>query len=160
MAPCLGLGPDSAGPHTAASPLQPRPTSWGVRVWTPRGPRGKPVHSSSPLSISTVQRLLCAWPSLGEALVRPRAHPLPTLTGSLSLVPMCMRAQLLSRVLLFVTPPTVAHQAPLSVGFSRQEYWSGLPFPTPGNGTRVSCVSCIGRRILDHSATWEAGGRP
>ena len=28
---------------------------------------------------------------------------------------------------------TVAHQAPLSMGFSRQEYWSGLPFPTPGD---------------------------
>ena len=34
---------------------------------------------------------------------------------------------------LFVTPWTVAYQAPLSVGFSRQEYWSGLPFPSPGD---------------------------
>ena len=34
----------------------------------------------------------------------------------------------LSRVQLFVTPWTVAHQATLSMGFSRQEYWSGLPF--------------------------------
>ena len=32
----------------------------------------------------------------------------------------------------FVTPWTVAHQAPLFMGFSRQEYWSGLPFSTPG----------------------------
>ena len=39
----------------------------------------------------------------------------------------------LSRVLLFVTPPTVAHQALPSMGFSRQEYWSGLPFPSPGD---------------------------
>ena len=38
----------------------------------------------------------------------------------------------LSHVQLFVTPWTVAHQAPLSMGFSRQEYWSGLPFPSPG----------------------------
>ena len=37
----------------------------------------------------------------------------------------------LSRVWLFATPWTVAHQAPLSMGFSRQEYWSGLPFPSP-----------------------------
>ena len=37
-----------------------------------------------------------------------------------------------SHVQLFVTPWTVAHQASLSVGFSRQEYWSGLPFPPPG----------------------------
>ena len=31
------------------------------------------------------------------------------------------------------TPWTVAHQAPLSMGYSRQEYWSGLPFPSPGD---------------------------
>ena len=39
----------------------------------------------------------------------------------------------LSRVQLFVTPWTIAYQAPLSMGFSRQEYWSGLPFPSPGD---------------------------
>ena len=39
----------------------------------------------------------------------------------------------LSRVRLFAIPCTVAHQAPLSMGFSRQEYWSGLPFPSPGD---------------------------
>ena len=39
----------------------------------------------------------------------------------------------LSPVQLFVTPWTVAHQAPPSVGFSRQEYRSGLPFPSPGD---------------------------
>ena len=32
-----------------------------------------------------------------------------------------------------MTPGTIAHQAPLSIGFSRQEYWSGLPFPPPGH---------------------------
>ena len=40
--------------------------------------------------------------------------------------------QLLSQVLLFATLWTVVCQAPLSKGFPRQEYWSGLPFPTPG----------------------------
>ena len=39
----------------------------------------------------------------------------------------------LSRVRLFATPWTVARQAPLSMGFSRQEYWSGLPFRSPGD---------------------------
>ena len=39
----------------------------------------------------------------------------------------------LSRVRLFVIPWTVAHQASLSMGFSRQEYWSELPFPSPSN---------------------------
>ena len=33
----------------------------------------------------------------------------------------------------FATPWSVAHQAPLSMGFPRQEYWNGLPFPSPGN---------------------------
>ena len=41
--------------------------------------------------------------------------------------------KLLSRVQLFVTPWTVAYQAPPSMGFSRQEYWSGLPFPSLGD---------------------------
>ena len=39
----------------------------------------------------------------------------------------------LSRVQLFVTPWTVAYQAPPSMGFSRQEYWSELPLPSPGD---------------------------
>ena len=39
----------------------------------------------------------------------------------------------LSRVRLFATPWTVAYQASLSMGFSRQECWSGLPFPSPGD---------------------------
>ena len=39
----------------------------------------------------------------------------------------------LSRVRLFATPWTVAYQAPLSMGFSKQECWSGLPFPSPGD---------------------------
>ena len=44
-----------------------------------------------------------------------------------------IKVKSLSRVRLFVTPWTVACQAPLSMGFSRQEYWSGLPFPSPGD---------------------------
>ena len=39
----------------------------------------------------------------------------------------------LSHVQLFGTPWTIAHQAPLSTVFSRQEYWSGHPFPSPGD---------------------------
>ena len=41
--------------------------------------------------------------------------------------------KLLSHIWLFATPWTVAYQAPLSMEFSRQEYWSGLPFPSPGD---------------------------
>ena len=42
----------------------------------------------------------------------------------------------LSRVRLFTTPWTAAHQAPPSMGFSRQGYWSGLPFPSPGESSQ------------------------
>ena len=44
-----------------------------------------------------------------------------------------VKVKSLSRVRLFVTLWTVAYQASLSMGFSRQEYWSGLPFPSPGD---------------------------
>ena len=43
------------------------------------------------------------------------------------------QVKLLSRVQLFATPWTVAYQAPPSMGFSWQECWSGLPFPSPGD---------------------------
>ena len=56
--------------------------------------------------------------------------------------------KLLSRVRLFVTPRTVAYRAPLSTGFSRQEYWSGLPFPSPGElpDPGIEPTSCIAGR--------------
>ena len=46
---------------------------------------------------------------------------------------MKVKVKSLSRVRLFATPWTVAYQAPLFMGFSRQEHWSGLPFPSPGD---------------------------
>ena len=59
-----------------------------------------------------------------------------------------------SHVQLFVTLWTVAHQAPLFMGFSRQEYWSGWPCPPPGlpdpGSKPVSHVSWIGKRVLYH----------
>jgi len=71
-----------------------------------------------------------------------------------------------SHVQLFATLWTVAHQAPLSMGFSRQEYWGGLPFPSlgdpphPGIKPMSPRVSCIGRWVLYHCATWEASYSP
>ena len=60
-----------------------------------------------------------------------------------------------SHVQLFANLWTIARQAPLSMGFSRQEYWSGLPhplqpLPNPRDQTQVSYVSCIGRRDPYH----------
>ena len=51
---------------------------------------------------------------------------------------MAVVVQLLCRFRLFMTPWTVAHRAPLSVGFSRQKYWSGLPFPSSGESSLTS----------------------
>ena len=56
-------------------------------------------------------------------------HDRPGLSEKLARV----RAKFFSRVGLFVTPRTVTHQALLSMGFSRQEYWTGLPCPPPGD---------------------------
>ena len=66
-----------------------------------------------------------------------------------------------SRVWLFATLWTVAHQAPLSMGFSRQEYWSGLPcllqgiFLTQGSNPRLISPALAGR-FFTTSAIWEA----
>ena len=76
-----------------------------------------------------------------------------------------MHACMLSRfshVQLFATLWTVAHQALLSMGFSKQEYWSGFPFPTPGDLLYpaielTSLVSAaLAGRFFTPSTTWEA----
>ena len=62
-----------------------------------------------------------------------------------------VKVKSLSHIQLSVTPRTLAYQAPRSMGFSRQEYWSGLPFASPGKSSRPrdrSRISCIvGRRF-------------
>ena len=69
---------------------------------------------------------------------------------------------LFSHVQLFVTPWTVVCHAPLSIGFSRQEYWNGLPCPPPGDlpdaGIEpVPLTSpALAGRFFTTSATWEA----
>ena len=82
-------------------------------------------------------------------LINLRCSP----THMVCLVCMCVCVCVLSRVRLFATLWTVAHQAPLSMGFSRQEYWSRLPCPPPGDlpdpGIKPASlyVSCIGRQV-------------
>ena len=68
----------------------------------------------------------------------------------------------LSRVQLFATPWTVAYQAPLSMEFSRQEYWSQLPFPfpedlpDPGTETASPTSAALAGGFFITSTTWEA----
>ena len=67
-----------------------------------------------------------------------------------------------SLVQLFMTLWTVACQVPLSMGFSRQEYWNGLPFPSPGDlpdpGIESACLTSptLTGGFFTTSATWEA----
>ena len=62
------------------------------------------------------------------------------------------KCESLSRVQLFATPWTVGHQAPLSLGFCRQESWSGLPFPSPGTlpnpGTETGSPTSQAKSLL------------
>ena len=57
----------------------------------------------------------------------------------------------LSRVQLFATPRTAAYQAPLSMGFSRQEYWSGVLLPSLGLDARYKLFHLILKTILENS---------
>ena len=66
--------------------------------------------------------------------------------------------QSLSRVQLFATTWTAACQTPLSMGFSRQEYWSGMPFPSPGIFLTQGLNLCL--LICSRFFTTEAAGKP
>ena len=113
---------------------------WNANVWSPdssywagRGPVGMLSNSFCEWDSSVSWRLVCG---VG-----------PHLLSSFS-------CSVVSNS--FVTPQTVAHQAPLSVGFSRQEYCSGLPFPPPGGSSRLrgqTRDSCI-------AGTTEPPGKP
>ena len=83
------------------------------------------VHRQSPQAVG--HWLMWCSPPQGHALLKTFL-PDDT-TGQTSA---CVLSHF-SCVWLFVTPWSVAHQAPLSMGFSRQEYWSGLPCPPPGD---------------------------
>ena len=68
-------------------------------------------------------------------------------------------AQLLSHVRLFGTPWTVALQAPLSIGFPIKEYWSGLPFPSPGDLLDPG-IEPTSPALADRFFTLEPPGKP
>ena len=133
-----------------------------------RAPGHKSLSVSFPSTISwlwVIAFSLPAWPSLSSS--RNRFKQLPVREGrgyrggtvkkqqcSLGVklrfllkgrvcvcVCVCVCVWVLSCVWLFATPGTVAQQAPTSIGFSRQEYWNGLPFPPPGDlpDPEISC---------------------
>ena len=73
-----------------------------------------------------------------------------------------MKALVAQSCLTLSDPWTIACQALLSMGFSRQEYWSVLPLPTPGESSQPrnrTHISCIAGGFFYHQATWEALGQ-
>ena len=124
------------------------------------------LHLPLSLSPSLVSSLVLAsfWLSQVPCLLgnsRSGSGPTPSYCGSVSpglellspsspqcsLLPAALHVCTLSPCLvqLCATPWTVAHQSPLSMGFSRQEYWSGLPFPTSGDlpDPRIEPISLV-----------------
>ena len=85
------------------------------------------THTSMLLGSPDFNTFLCWWK--GDARISVQFI---VLNPCLHCMPACRALHHFSGVWLFVTPWTVAHLAPLSMGFFRQEYWSGLPFPPPG----------------------------
>ena len=65
-----------------------------------------------------------------------------------------VKVKSLSRVWLFPTPWTAAYQAPPSMGFSRQEYWSGVPLPSPQHCYLEECKSKLKWSITSHWSEW------
>ena len=97
-------------------------------------------------------KALAHWLLVGGSWPLDRTPPSPRL---------CYVLSRFSHVPLFVTYWTVAHQAPVSMGFSRQEYWGGLPFPSQEiflpQGLNLCLMSpAFSSRFFNNSTTWEA----
>ena len=72
-----------------------------------------------------------------------------------------MPVQSLNHVPVFVTPWTISHQAPVSMGFFSQGYWSGLPFPPPGDlpNPAIKPISPVSSALAGEFFTTEPSGK-
>ena len=141
-----------------------------------RGSHRTTIHLSSPLlytplglaSSCFLFQAQSPWSLLQEpswAPTRPGSSPLCSKTSHIWLAPspdhVRVRTQPQSGVQLW-TPWTVAHQAPLSMGFSRQEHWGGMPFPPPGDlpDPRAEPASPSSPASASRLFTIESPGKP
>ena len=109
--------------------------NWGRGVmWLVQSHRPGEYSTRIPSQVVLTRRLHCpdSGPS-GKALKRREGASLAGPSWALSMTYGSISVSCSIIFQLFATPWTVAHQAPLSKGFSRQEYWSCLPFPSPGD---------------------------
>ena len=94
------------------------------------------------INVQSIEETRLAWHRAPEGVMHTQER---NSGSSLGLhAPVCMLS-CFSHVQLFVTPGTIALHAPLSMGFSRQEYWNGLPFPPLGDLLTQESNSCTGR---------------
>ena len=154
LVPWPGIEPGP--PALTAQSLSHRTTRevpWCVFLWNPEGMH--PCHVWCSLFWQDIKLLKRCFSGAFLSYLRGR------LPGCSPRVRACMLNRF-SHVWHFVTLWTVAHQAPLSVGFSRQEYWSGLLCPPPGDlpdsgvETKSLLSPALASRFFTTSATWEA----
>ena len=122
--------------------FQARILEW-VDISFSRGPSRTGIEPASPALAGGVStKSLQSCPTLCDPIdSSPPGYPVPGILQARTLESVAIsfsnawewkvKVKLLSRVWLLATPWTAAHQAPPSMGFSRQEYWSGLPLPSP-----------------------------
>ena len=112
----------------------------------------------SPLNSRLENTTAYSWSPLTESLKLNPFKTLPASSSPSQLGSVCV----LSCVWLFATPWTIAQQAPLSMGFSRQEYWSGLSFPPPGDlpNPRIKTVSSVAPALQADSLPMSHWGSP
>ena len=148
----------------------PGEAGWGFS--RPGGPAAVAPHQdASFLYTEPLGRVLGLWIALEDAMLEngclwfiPGSHTGEATCLSLVTCPHPPRVYtcVLDSVGLFATPWTVAHQAPLSMGFFRQEYWSRLPLPTPGDlpNPGIEPVSPASPALAGGFFTTEPSGKP
>ena len=125
--PCSSVSPVTLGPQETLGPIvQVCPCVPTLSLCLPHAPT--PPHTHTHTHTHTRAILLTPSPPAGNSPLPALHYPEVTLCPGLWV----LRAMLLSRVRLFVTPWTVACQAPQSMRFLRQEHWSRVPRPCPG----------------------------
>ena len=113
--------------------------------------------NDNPLQYSSLENPMVreAWRTMVHSVVE---LDLSEVTQQHTTIYLWLKCQSFSHVQLFVTPWTIVHQAPFSMEFSRQEYSSGQPFPSPGDlpnqGSKPRLLHC--RHILYRQSHWEA----
>ena len=156
----MGLAPFCERPLRAHSPHRPPHIRTQRRwLWAREGLLRRPWCVGAPVSVPACRparnRFPCSHSSqAGGAAWQELEQGKAGITGFS--VHACV-----AQAPFFRPPRTAPRQAPLSMGFSRQEYCSGLPFPSAGGSswprdpTWISCVSRLGRQILNRLANWE-----